>query len=63
MPERVIGVVSAGSSPMYEVVENDEGPHRGVITIRSVERRTEQIRIDRGAVPNLINVLKPIARD
>ena len=58
MAKRVIGGVRAGSSELYEVIEDEDRPYE--VVIRSVEPPSEQIRISRGAIPNLINVLKTV---
>jgi len=53
--ERIIGTVAAGSSPVWEVVEDEDRP--SVIWIRSVEDHSDQIQILRSAAPTLSSIL------
>lgn len=60
MAEVVLGGVRAGSSPLYEVAQDDEFPHD--VVIRSVEDPSNRIKLTRGAVPSLIGVLRDVAQ-
>lgn len=55
MTEKVIGTVSAGSSPVYEVVKDEKFPWQ--IIIRLADNHSEQIHIARTAAPALRDIL------
>ena len=55
MSEKVVGQVSAGSHPIYEVVESGDD-----VIIRHVEDPHHAVKIMRSAVATLVDVLKKV---
>ena len=59
MVERVLTQILAGSTPVYEVVEDPVD--RGVVTIRKVESPGEKLTVIRSVLPVLARELAKIS--
>jgi len=57
MPDTVLDTISAGSTPVYEIVETAD---RLTIIIRSVSSPDLQVHVMRAAVPRLVEALQKI---
>ena len=57
MPEKVLNTIYAASTPVYEIVESEDGL---TITVRSVESPDNQLRMIRTAVGTLADALRKI---
>lgn len=57
MPEKLLNTIYAGSTPVYEIVESDDGL---TITVRSADSPDNQLRMIRTAVGTLVDALRRI---
>ena len=57
MSEKLIDIISAGSTPVYEIVEDER---RGDIIFRLAEKHEESFAIPKTAIPDLIRILNTI---
>jgi len=57
MPEKILNTVYAGSTPVYEVVESEDGL---TITVRSADSPDNQLRMIRTAVGTVADALRKI---
>lgn len=57
MPEKLLNTIYAGSTPVYEIVESEDGL---TITVRSAESPDNQLRMIRTAVGTLADALRRI---
>ena len=57
MSEKVIDIIYAGSTPVYEIVEDEK---RGDIIFRLHEKPEESFSIPKTAIPELIRILNTI---
>jgi len=57
MSEKIIGIIYAGSSPVYEIIENEK---KVDIIFRLHEKPEESFSIPKTAIPDLIRILNTI---
>ncbi len=57
MSEKIIGIIYAGSSPVYEIIENEK---KVDIIFRLHEKHEESFSIPKTAIPDLIRILNTI---
>jgi hypothetical protein len=57
MPEKLLNTIFAGTRPVYEIVESEDGL---TITVRSADSPDNQLRMIRTAVGTLADALRKI---